>query len=253
MLVFTHQTKHQRRRKKRNREIWILVVGTWLVSATLDLLFHACLLALSHSGRHESTTVCTLLLCAGPVESCSAVLAVRRYYGFRSLVCACWCSEEEKQVQKQKLHCLCSLEAILLAELMIQLALSPKEEHLPSNRVHLAVGTPRCHDLDWEERLCRKLATLTQTHARASCCLLLLCCCIAVGSGAATYYICLWPCPLSSSLVTKNEREKRRHKKQRKQRTSERFFSPTTNFLVGNYGLRMAKRWDDMPSMSSEI
>ena len=47
----------------------------------------------------------TLLLCAGSIEGCSAVLAVRRYYGFRSLVCASWCSEEEKQVQKQKLRC----------------------------------------------------------------------------------------------------------------------------------------------------
>ena len=43
---------------------------------------------------------------AGPIEGCSAVLAVRRYYDFRSLVCASWCSEEEKQVQKQKLRCL---------------------------------------------------------------------------------------------------------------------------------------------------
>ena len=107
----------------------------------------ACVLALSLSGRHESTTaVCTLLLCAGPIEGCSAVLAVLRYHGFRSLVCASWCSEE-KQVQKQKLRCVCSLEVILLAERMIQLSLS-QEEHLPSSHVHLAVGTPQCHDLD---------------------------------------------------------------------------------------------------------
>ena len=25
------------------------------------------------------------------------------------------------------------------------------------------------------------------------------------------------------------------------------------NFLVGNYGLRRAERWEDMPSMSSEV
>ena len=48
-----------------------------LTATTLDLLFHACLLALSYSGRHERTTVCTMLLCAGPIEGCSAVLAVR--------------------------------------------------------------------------------------------------------------------------------------------------------------------------------
>ena len=48
-------------------------------------------------------------------------------------------------------------------------------------------------------------------------------------------------------MKRKNERKKERHKKQRKQRTSGRFFSPTTNFLVGKYGLRRAERWDDMP------
>ena len=33
--------------------------------------------------------VCTLLpCCAGPIEGCSPVLAVRRYCGFRNLVCA---------------------------------------------------------------------------------------------------------------------------------------------------------------------
>ena len=43
-----------------------------------------------------------------------AVLLCLRYVDtidFRSLVCASWCSEEEKQVQKQKLRCLFSLEA----------------------------------------------------------------------------------------------------------------------------------------------
>ena len=76
---------------------------TW-VSATLDLLINAFLLALSHSGRHERTTVCTLLLCAGPIEGCFAVLAARRYYsGFRILVCAfVVCAEEKKQVKKTK-------------------------------------------------------------------------------------------------------------------------------------------------------
>ena len=29
--------------------------------------------------------------------------------------------------------------------------------------------------------------------------------------------------------------------------------APTNNFLVGNYGLRRAERWKDMPSMSSEV
>ena len=39
-----------------------MLVHGWL-SATLDLLFHACLLALSHSGRHGRTTVCTSCYC----------------------------------------------------------------------------------------------------------------------------------------------------------------------------------------------
>ena len=66
------------------------------------------------------------------------------------------------------------------------------------------------------------------------------------------YYIQL-PIALSSLLITCNEKTKEeRHKKQRKQRTSGTFFSPTANFLVGNHGLRRAKRRDDMPSMSSE-
>ena len=57
---------------------------------------------------------------------------------------------------------------------------------------------------------------------------------------------------LLSSLVTNNGRKKKASQAGKKQRASGRFFSPTTNFLVGNYGLRRAERWDDMPSMPSE-
>ena len=46
-------------------------------------------------------------------------------------------------------------------------ASSLQEEHLPCSHVRLAVGTPQCHDLDCEDRLCRGLVTLTQTHTRA--------------------------------------------------------------------------------------
>ena len=179
----------------------MLVLGTWLVSATPDLLFHACLLALSHSGRHESTTVCTLLLFAGQTEGYSAVLAVRRNYGFRSLVCASWCSEEEKQVQKQKLRCLCSLEAILLAELMIQLALlssrrAPPQQSCSPGGWYFPVPWLGL----WRAPVSRTRHNYTITHARASCCLLLLWCwcCMAVGSGAATTVIQL-PIVLSFS------------------------------------------------------
>ena len=73
--------------------------NTWLALACLL----ACVVAIWSTRKNYCTLVCTLLLCAGPIEGCSAVFAVRRYYGFRSLVCASWCSEKEKQVQKQNL------------------------------------------------------------------------------------------------------------------------------------------------------
>ena len=47
------KTEQQRMRKKIYHKI---LVHAWL-SAILDLLFHTCLLALSHSGRHGRTTV----------------------------------------------------------------------------------------------------------------------------------------------------------------------------------------------------
>ena len=175
----------QRKRKKRNKKS-----RTWL-SATLYLLFHACLLALSHSGRHERITACTLLLCAGPIEGCSAVLAVRRYYGFRSLVCASWCSEKEKQVQKEKLRCLMFLGGHIIASRGDDTAnncIVSKKSTSP------AVMAPRgwYSPMPWlalrRAPVSRTCHTYTNTHVRASCCLLLLwcCCCIAVGSGAAT-------------------------------------------------------------------
>ena len=51
----------------------------------------SCLLACCRtqlSGRHDPFVVCTLRLCAGPTAGFLAVLAVRRYSGYRSLVCA---------------------------------------------------------------------------------------------------------------------------------------------------------------------
>ena len=69
----------------------------------LDLPFLACLLALSHSGRHERTALCSLLLCAGPIAGRSAVLEVRRYCGYRSLVYAfVVCTEEAGSKTKQE-------------------------------------------------------------------------------------------------------------------------------------------------------
>ena len=79
---------------------------TWL-SATLDLLFHACLLALSHTGRHERSIVCTLLLCVAPIKGVLLCLwyvdtvAFGAWFIAFFAVCA---GEEKKQVQKQKLR-----------------------------------------------------------------------------------------------------------------------------------------------------
>ena len=48
-----------------------------------------CVLALSHSGRYERAAACTLLLCAGSIAGCSAVLAMRRYYCYESGLGVC--------------------------------------------------------------------------------------------------------------------------------------------------------------------
>ena len=112
------------------------------------------------------------------------------------MVCGSWCLEE-KQVQKQKLRCLCSLDAILLAELMIYTQLFLQEERLPSSHVHLAVGTPQCR-MTWTEKtcktwteksacLCREHATLAHTNTRASAVMVLLYC----GWLWCCYYCCL--------------------------------------------------------------
>ena len=65
------------------------------------------------------------------------------------------------------------------------------------------------------------------------------------------------PIALSSLLVTCNEKAKEK-KNVTKNKESEKlregsFPQQLRNFLVGNYGLRRAERWDDMPTMSSEV
>ena len=101
------------------------------------------LLALSHSGQHERTIVCTLLLCVGPIEGCSAVLAVRTVDAAAVAFGACLCCSHErrKAISKTKLRgCLFRADD--------DTASSLREEHPPSSHVHLAVRTPQCHDLD---------------------------------------------------------------------------------------------------------
>ena len=92
----------------------------------------------------------------------------------------------------------------------------------PSSHGHLAIGTPHCHDLDWEERLYRELATLTQTHVRASCC----CYCVAVLRLVVLlyyYYLLLPTKPCSghmspTSRANCNEKKKKRGKKEKRTR-----------------------------------
>ena len=63
------------------------------------------------------------------------------------------------------------------------------------------------------------------------------------------------PMALSSLLIiTGNEKTKEKKNVTKSKESKElREGSPTPHFLVGNYGLRRAERWDDMPSMSSEV
>ena len=149
---------------------------------------HACLLALSHSGRHERTTVWTLLLCAGPIEDCFPVLAVRRYCGSRNVVCACVvCAEEEKQVRKPKLRgCLWS-SRIWQSELMIQQALFKKSTY-PAAMFTSRLVLPSA--MNWTEKSAR-VANLIRSHkhsrARFLPLLLWICCIIAVGFGAEVF------------------------------------------------------------------
>ena len=97
---FSRINKEETTKKEEKKKHEILV--QWL-SATLDLLLHAYLLALSHSGRHErtvnTTAVRTLLLCAWPIEGCSAVLAVRTV-DTAAMAFGAWfvlCPEEESK------------------------------------------------------------------------------------------------------------------------------------------------------------
>ena len=67
-----------------------------------------------------------------------------------------------------------------------------------------------------------------------------------------TTYCCL---ALSSLVTRKNEKRKKKKNVTKSKESKElREDSPTNNFFVGNYGLRRAdERWEDTPSMSSEV
>ena len=81
------------------------VIHTWWLSATaLVLVFFACVVALCCLVNTNVLLHIILLFCARPIAGCSAVLAVGRYYGCRSLVCVStsWCAQK-KQVITNKI------------------------------------------------------------------------------------------------------------------------------------------------------
>ena len=88
-----------------------------------------------------------VLLCGGPIEGCSAVLAVRRYtVTFGAWVVPSWCTQK-KEVQKQNLNFVVVFLGGHLTSRADDTALtvSFQEKDLPSSHIHLAVGTPQCH------------------------------------------------------------------------------------------------------------
>ena len=177
--------------------------NTWLALPCLL----ACVVAL-WTTRTYYCKICTLILCAGPIEGCSAVLAVRTYCGFQSLVCAfVVCAKEKKQVQKQKLRGgLCSSEAIWLAELMIQLALS-KKSTFPAVMFPSRLVLPSA--MTWTEKsACFVNLPRSHTHAGASCC----CCChVAVLLYCGWLWCCYYCCLALSSLVACKEKTKEKN------------------------------------------
>lgn len=74
------------------------LVYTWWLTATPTLVW---LLASPHSDRHERTCMQFASLYVGLMAVCAAVLAVRRYFGCRSLVCA-FNETHEKKNDKRK-------------------------------------------------------------------------------------------------------------------------------------------------------
>ena len=89
-------------------------------------------------------------------------------------------------------------------------------------------------------------------HTRARFLLLAV---VAVLLYCGWFWCCYYSCLALSSLITCNEKTKEKNNVTTSQKAKNfgKVLSPTTNFLVGDYGLRMAERWDDMPSISSEV
>ena len=120
-----------------------------------------------------------VLLCTKYVLCC---------YGFRSLACASWCSEEEKQVQTHflKVSLFVFLGGHIASRADDTASFVSKKSTSPAVMVTSRLVLPSA--MTWTEKSAC-VANLPHIHqqTRASCWLLLLwcCCCIAVGSGAA--------------------------------------------------------------------
>ena len=161
-----------------------------------------------------STRTYTVVLCFSVQGRLKAALLFLRYVdttvscGFRSLVCAfVVCAKEKKQVQKQKLRGgLCSSEAIWLAELMIQLALS-KKSTFPAVMFPSRLVLPSA--MTWTEKsACFVNLPRSHTHAGASCC----CCChVAVLLYCGWLWCCYYCCLALSSLVACKEKTKEKN------------------------------------------
>ena len=137
-----------------DQTIWVYasITPTWAYGITPHLLALSCLLAcVAALWSTRKQYVCTLLLRAGPIAGCSAVLAVRRYcsVAFGTWFVPSWCSGEEKQVKnKSFVVCYSFLRGHMASRADDTASFCLQEEHLPSSHVYFAVGTLHCHDLD---------------------------------------------------------------------------------------------------------
>ena len=163
-------------------------------------------------------------LCCSVQGRLKAVFLCLRYVdivAFGAWFVPAWCAQKKSR-SEPKLGYLWSSCIIWQSELMIyfEVASSLQEEHFPCSHVLVAVGTPQCDDLDWEERLCRELATLTQTHTRASCCCYDVAVLLRLVVVKQQLLVLLLPSLVLSSLVTKNEKTKEKNDKKEKDDTS---------------------------------
>ena len=138
------------------------------------------------------TKVLVYVLCcsAAPIEGCSAVLAVCRYYGFRSLVYASWCSEKGKTGSKTKASLFVFLGGHIARNSRADDTASFVSKQNTSPAVMFTSRLVLPSAMTWTEKsACVANLPRSHKHTRGLPVLLLLlwCCCIALGCcGAAT-------------------------------------------------------------------